>query len=102
LTALLMLSLAVSARAADPPYTVDRADIVQQVLERGALDAANAVDIVAPGGKDKPLVIKWVIEEGSQVKKGDRILEFDDSALREQLQQQQFVVDQASAGVVAA
>src|SRR5262245_40423143 len=58
-----VLIVAVPLDAAEPPFTVDRGDIVQLVRERGSLDAASAIEIVAPAGgtKDKPLVIKWLI-----------------------------------------
>jgi RND family efflux transporter MFP subunit len=83
---------------------VDRGDITQVVRERGVLDAINATDIVAPPGgtKEKPLVIKWVIEDGSHVKKGDRVIEFDDSFLREQMAAHQLATDQAGAGATMA
>src|SRR5207253_10955308 len=41
--------------------------------------------------------IKWVIEEGSLVKRGDRILQLDDSSLREQRVEQKVRVEQAEA-----
>lgn len=95
------LLLALPSYAADPPYVVDRADVAQVVRERGALEAANSVDIVAPPGgtKEKPLVIKWVVEDGTHIKKGDRLIEFDAGALREQLTVQQVAADQANAVV---
>jgi RND family efflux transporter MFP subunit len=98
-TSLTLLLLGSLCPAAEPPYTVDRGDINQVVRERGVLDAANAVDVVAPAGgsKEKPLVIKWVIEEGSYVKKGDRLIEFEDSFLRDQMAAQKLATDQASA-----
>src|SRR5262245_55355350 len=99
LSAMLLLTTTSLAGAAEPPYTVDRGDVVQMVRERGTLEAASAIDIVAlAGGKrEKPLVIKWVIEEGTRVKKGERLVEFDDGLVREQLVAQQMTTEQSNA-----
>src|SRR3954462_8685894 len=47
------------------------------IIERGSLDAATAADLtctVKARGKDSPTaVIKWVVEDGTVVKKGDRL-----------------------------
>src|SRR5262249_30751913 len=71
---------------------VTRADLDVALVERGSLDAADATDIVcrlqARAGGSASSTIRWVVDDGQFVKKGDRLIEFDDSALREQFKAQ--------------
>jgi multidrug efflux pump subunit AcrA (membrane-fusion protein) len=57
-----------------------------KVIERGALDAKESYEIrceVKSGSRGAPR-IKWVVDNGALVKKGDLIVEIDDSYLQEQ------------------
>src|SRR5206468_1400985 len=67
-----------------------RDDLAATVVERGSLEPVNYSDVVCKvkaKDKDSPATtIKWVIEEGSVVKKGDRLALLDDSAIQEQHQ----------------
>jgi RND family efflux transporter MFP subunit len=70
---------------------VARGDVTATVIERGSLEAATAADVtcqVKARGKDGApgATIKWVVEDGTIVKKGDRLVELDDAALRDELQ----------------
>ena len=64
-------------------------DIVSTIVERGSVEAARTIELsckVKAKDKDSPATsIKWLIDDGSMVKKGDRIGLLDDSALRDQL-----------------
>jgi RND family efflux transporter MFP subunit len=76
---------------AKSPYTaVTRGDLAVTVIERGSIEAANTFDVVCKvKAKDKDsaaTTIKWLIDEGSSVKKGDVLVQLDDSAIREQLE----------------
>jgi hypothetical protein len=68
-----------------------RGDLVAGIVERGAIDAATYVDLscmVKAKDKNSSLAttIKWLVDDGSMVKKGDRLAELDNSWIREQLQ----------------
>ena len=66
---------------------VARGDLSVAIVERGTLDAATTADVVcqlrARSKGSAAAVIKWVVEEGTIVKKGDRLVELDDSGLRD-------------------
>lgn len=101
----LCLLLAAAPAFAELPYVVDRADIVQQVRERGVVEAVKAADVIAPSlslPPGKSLTIRWLIEDGTMVKKGDKLVEFDNEFLREAMLQQRFNVEQAAAALTAA
>lgn len=79
---------------------VVRDDLDLSIVERGSVESADAIDIVcrAPG----QTTVKWAVEEGTTVKKGDRLLELDASALRDQLAAHQTALAQAQAAKRAA
>jgi HlyD family secretion protein len=75
------------------------------VVERGGLESADNREVtckVRAGTKTSLLSIKWVIDDGAQVKKDERLVEIDDSALQDQLKAEKILVDQARAAWVAA
>jgi biotin carboxyl carrier protein len=82
--------------------SVRRGDLVVTVVERGVLEPAEASDVVCrlkARSKDSTIAstIKSVIDEGTLVKKGQRLIELDDSALQEQLRAQKIVSERATA-----
>jgi multidrug efflux pump subunit AcrA (membrane-fusion protein) len=77
------------------------------IVERGALESANNADVfcrVKAGAKNSTVAttIKWVIDDGSVVKKGDLIVDLDDSGLLEQLKTQKITLDTANGNKVQA
>ena len=75
------------------------------VVERGALESADNREVtcrVKAGANAANLRIKWVIDDGAQVKQGERLMEIEDSALQDQLKAQKIVLDQARAAMIAA
>jgi HlyD family secretion protein len=75
----------------DPFAAVKRGDLAGAVVERGAVESADAVDLICKvkaRGKEKTAAatINWVIDDGSMVKKGQRVAILDDSALKDELQ----------------
>jgi RND family efflux transporter MFP subunit len=61
----------------------------KELVERGSLEAAESTTIVCnlprlPTGEPSTPIIKWVIDEGSQVKKGDKLIELDPAELAAQ------------------
>jgi multidrug efflux pump subunit AcrA (membrane-fusion protein) len=86
---------------------VTRADLVVTVVERGVLEPARTSDVycaVRSGtkGSSTSTIIKWVIDEGAQVKKGDKLMELDSSAFEEQLKDKSREVDLAQADKMVA
>lgn len=82
-------------------------DLQLTITERGALESAENSDIICRVKARSPnstvsTTIRWVIEDGTQVKRGDRLIQLDDSALHEMLKAQKIVVDQARAAWVSA
>jgi multidrug efflux pump subunit AcrA (membrane-fusion protein) len=76
-----------------------RKDLVVILQERGSLEGAQVSDVIC-GVKSKntsgvATTIKWLIEDGSQVKKGDKLVELDDSVLQDELREQKISLDNA-------
>lgn len=77
------------------------------IVERGALESADNRDVlcrVKAGNKGSTVAttIKWVIDDGSQVRQGQLICELDDSGLQEQLKTQNITVDRAKSDWISA
>jgi len=70
------------------------------VVERGTLESSNNIDVVCKvkaGTRGTfASTIKWVIDDGTLVGKGDPILDLDDSALKDQEQSQSILVAKAN------
>jgi multidrug efflux pump subunit AcrA (membrane-fusion protein) len=99
--------------AFDNPYKdlefhrVDRGDIILTAVQWGELESARNTEIVCKvrssgRGNNVATTIKWVIPDGSQVRKGDLICLLDDSALKEQYKDQEIVVAEKHALLVQA
>lgn len=91
----------------DPFASVTRDDLVASIVERGVIEPVNAIDLtckVKPTNKDatSATTIKWLIDDGSIVKKGDRLALLDDAVLRDQLEVARVKVNQAEAARVEA
>ncbi len=68
-------------------HTVAKDDVVAEIVERGSVEAVLATDVVCRLTTGD-IMIAWVIDDGAIVKRGDKILEFDDRHLRERLKKQ--------------
>jgi multidrug efflux pump subunit AcrA (membrane-fusion protein) len=95
------------AQAELATYTAHYERLQQSITDRGELESADNRDIycrVKAGTKNSTIAttIKWVIDEGAPVKKGDLLIDLDDSGLQEQLKQQRTVLDKATADKVVA
>jgi multidrug efflux pump subunit AcrA (membrane-fusion protein) len=89
-------------RSADEFHKVAIGNVTATLVERGTLEPAVASDLVcrikAPGkGSTVATAIKWVVDDGTLVKAGERVIELDDSAIREQLAAQRLITEQAAA-----
>ena len=67
-------------------------------------DPANIVCNVRSGtkGSTNATTIKWLMDNGAEVKKGDTVIVLDDSGLQEALKSQNITVDNAKADLVKA
>jgi RND family efflux transporter MFP subunit len=80
---------------------VTRGPVTVTVVERGTLEPAESSEVVcrvkARGTATAAGTIKWVIDDGTEVKKGQKLVEIDDSGLREEMKTQKVSLDQAEA-----
>lgn len=77
-------------------YEVVEDQIVTDVVLTGELRAERSVTIGAPDLRSSSSnTITYLADEGSQIKKGDRIVEFDDSSLLSQQSEAERTLDEA-------
>ena len=81
-----------------PTWTVKKAKLKVAIVERGSLESAKNSDIICTvrsgnKGSTNSTTIKWVVDPGVEVKKGDKLIELDDSGLQETLKTQKITVD---------
>jgi RND family efflux transporter MFP subunit len=100
-------SLFAHQRYTGPTWTVRKEKLKVTIVARGNLEAVNNNDIkceVRSGtkGSTTATTIKWLVDEGSVVKKGALLMELDASGLQEQLKDKTKDVDKAYADKVAA
>jgi multidrug resistance efflux pump len=80
-------------------HTVQSGPLELTIVERGALESANNADIVCRvkarnQQSQTSTTIKWVVDDGSHVKKGDLLVDLDDSGLLDTLQTETIKLDQ--------
>ena len=81
-------------------YQVTRGDLLVIVTEDGNVESASNSDIkcqVAGGSS-----ILWIVPDGSNVRKGDKLIELDASALDEQINQQRITYEKARSAKIHA
>ncbi|MFM8274972.1 MAG: hypothetical protein ACKODX_21935, partial [Gemmata sp.] len=86
-------------------HTIKREPLVVTVAEKGTIESADNRDIVCKvraGSKGFASTINWVIDDGSRVKPGQLLMILDDSALKDQEEDQQIKVQTARAAKVTA
>lgn len=86
--------------------TVIRGPFDHIVLEQGEIESSSNVEVVCQvksqsSGGSGGTPILWVIEEGTYVKTGDKLVELDASALENQLKTQRIAVSSANAQVIS-
>lgn len=76
-------------------YKVVKDDLLVTVTEEGNVESAINIDIKCQvaGGTS----ILWIVEDGKQVKEGEKLVEFDSSALEEQINTQKIAFEKARA-----
>src|SRR5690606_30530853 len=74
------------------------------VLEQGEIESSSNTEIICEvesrGGAGTAIL--WVIDEGSRVKKGEKLVELDSSQLETELKQQKIIVSNAQAALSSA
>ncbi len=86
-------------------YTVKKEFLHVTVVEKGTLESADNRDLVCrvrAGSRGYATSINWVIEDGARVRPGQLLMILDDSALKEQEDNQSVVVKRALAAKVKA
>lgn len=96
-----------AARSDLVTHRVHRERLELTIVERGTLESSRNSDIyctVKAGARNSTVAstIKWLIEDGALVRKGDPLVELDDSGLRQQLKAQKIIVNNAAADRVKA
>jgi RNA polymerase sigma factor (sigma-70 family) len=80
--------------------SVAREDLTLTIVGRGSIESVDATDILSR--VKRRTTVKWAADDGTTVKKGERLVELDDSALREELRTLQKALEQANAARLAA
>jgi multidrug resistance efflux pump len=100
LRALLALAAAASACApgrADAPtpgeLRVERRTVEDVFLLTGELRAVRADSVVSPRGEGE-MQIRWMAEDGAEVRKGDRLVELDSSRLIQSIEDRRLRLEQ--------
>lgn len=87
-------------------HTVKTENLDLTVVERGTLESADNKDIICKvkaGSKGNyATTIKWVIDDGTLVKKGQLIMLLDSSSLEDQFRAQKIVLEEKHAALIAA
>lgn len=102
------LKLVEKLAAADAPFAAaTRGDLFATIVERGSVEPVNAADVIcrvkAPDkASSVATTIKWVIDDGSLVRKGDRVVLLDDAAVRDRLQTATGKAKEADAALIRA
>ena len=74
---------------------VHRGALVQRHLLTGALEAIEGAEIKVPRTREQRLQIQWLAPDGSMVKQGETVLEFDNSSFTANLDQQRTALQRA-------
>ena len=73
---------------------VRRGPLRQVMLLSGELRSVGGADIVVPDSPQRDPVIRWMIEEGTHVEPGDRMVELDTSEIASQLDERQIELEE--------
>lgn len=79
-------SSALSGGDGSPIYTVSQGDLRVQVRERGTLRALRNILISTEISSEAAKVV-WIVQEGTYVQKGDRVVEFDKTLFQQRIDQ---------------
>lgn len=80
-------SIAAHAGPSAPPPAVVRGDLQPRVLLTGELAAVRAERVVVPRTPSWQVPIRWIADDGSRVRRGDVVVELDNSQFTGDLEQ---------------
>ncbi len=75
--------------------TAHHGKLAERLVLTGELRAASSVELGTPRTDSWELSIRWMAPDGADVKAGDRVLEFDNSAFTSSLEQKKLLLRQA-------
>jgi multidrug resistance efflux pump len=78
-----------------PVLVVERGAFELPILLTGELEADSALVLSAPRTETFELSIRWIAEDGAVVAQGERLVEFDDTALLDSINEHDIKVQQA-------
>jgi multidrug efflux pump subunit AcrA (membrane-fusion protein) len=86
-------------------YLVHYDTVQPTVVVRGDVESSETDDIVCrvrswSGASTPATTVKWIIDNGTRVKRGQLLVELDDSGLRERLKEKSVLLEQARADLV--
>jgi HlyD family secretion protein len=91
---------ATTTAGAPKVLTVGNADVMRTILITGELQAIRSLDVQAPATKATASnAITFMADEGKNISKGEKLIEFDNSALLSQITDRQRQVDEAAMGI---
>ena len=72
--------------ASAPSWTVRRDDFAERLVLTGELRADQGLQIAVPRTPSWQVQIRWLVEDGTRVEAGDRVLELDNSSFTNELE----------------
>ncbi len=84
----------ISNSATTPVSEVSRGRFVHRINANGVLASEMATEIGVPQGRRGPMYIAWIAEDGSEVKEGDLLVQFDSTDLENELLETQDELEQ--------
>lgn len=81
-----------AAGEVDDALVVRRGDFTNRLLLTGELHAARAHDLVVPRAPTWRLQIRWLAEDGAEVRAGDPVVEFDSTEFTSNLEQRRLTL----------
>ncbi|MCX4246236.1 efflux RND transporter periplasmic adaptor subunit [Paraliomyxa miuraensis] len=77
------------------PLVVTRGALEERLLVTGELEAAEAVELLAPRTEGWGVAIRWLAQDGASVREGDVVAELDNTAVLETINDLELAVIQA-------
>lgn len=85
-----------SGRAsAGPDLRVTQRPVEDVFLLTGELRAVRSFSLVTPRGGERELQIRWMVDDGSEVEQGDRLVEFDAARLNQTIEERRLKLRQS-------
>ena len=75
---------------------VRRGTLQPRILLTGELTSARAEPLIVPSTEVVPLQLRWLAEDGAEVKGGDRVVEFDNSQFTSTIEEKRLAVAEAT------